>query len=96
MTGVTMEELRELISWEHDAEFTWEGRTYVLQPENRESGRFLVIWIFSPETRYLCSYPIPKRGDIPPDVIDRVLNEKCFDGKSFMEIKDGVTVDYIY
>lgn len=96
MTGVTMDELRELVNWEHDAEFTWEDKTYVLQPEYNEAGRFLVIWIIEPEARCICSYPVPEKGDIPLDVIDQVLNENCFEGKSFMEIEDGVTVDYIY
>ena len=39
---------------------------------------------------------IDVEGDIPQEVIDAVLSEKCFDGKSFLEIEKDVTVTVIY
>ena len=35
-------------------------------------------------------------GDIPQSVIDAVLSEKCFNGKSFVEIEKEITVTVIY
>ena len=35
-------------------------------------------------------------GDIPQAVIDAVFSDKCFDGKSFLEIEKDITVTVIY
>lgn len=42
------------------------------------------------------NYEIPLHGDVPDNVIDIVLNEKLFDGKSFIEIKHEIEEPYIY
>ena len=34
--------------------------------------------------------------EIPPEIVENVLNEKCFNGKSFMEIERQITVEVIY
>lgn len=39
---------------------------------------------------------ITMNGDIPQYVIDTVLSEKCFDGKSFFEIQQDITVTVIH
>ncbi len=96
MIGITMKELIECVSNGHDAEFTYQGKTYVLQPEKNTNGIFLVIWIISPESKCICSYPIPEDQEIPPEIVENVLNEKCFNGKSFMEIERQITVEVIY
>lgn len=96
MTGVTMGELIELVNYGHDAEFTYHDKTYVLQPEENAKGKFLVIWAISPTSERICNHAVPAEGDIPLEVIARVLNEKCFDGKSFLDIESQVTVEVIY
>ncbi len=35
-------------------------------------------------------------GSIPQSDIDAVLSEKCFDGKSLMEVEKDITVTVIY
>lgn len=35
-------------------------------------------------------------GNIPQSVIDAVLSEKCFNGKSFVEIEKEIMVTVIY
>lgn len=42
MKGITFDELYELVSHYHDAEFTYNGVTYVLQPETM----IRYIWLF--------------------------------------------------
>ena len=39
---------------------------------------------------------ISSQDIITQDLIDKVLNEKCFDGKSFYEIESDVTVENIF
>ncbi len=96
MTGITMKELRELLVVGHEAEFSYKGVTYVLQPEISDGYAYLVIWDCSPDGKCLCRYPIPKEGEIPIGCLDAVLNCRCFDGRSFMEIEADVTVDVIF
>ena len=97
MNGIKMNELYELISHFHDAEFEYNGTTYVLQPEADEGKTYLVIWDCTPDAaRCIAKREIPMNGDIPQSAIDAVLSEKCFDGKSFMEVEKDITVTVIY
>ena len=48
MNGIKMDELYELISHCHEAEFEYDGITYVLQPEVNENKEYLVIWDCTP------------------------------------------------
>ena len=43
-----MNEMCELISHYHDAEFEYNGTTYVLQPEVNDDKIYLVIWDLYP------------------------------------------------
>ena len=96
MIGVKMDELRELISHSHEAEFEYNGTTYVLQPEISEGKAWLVIWDISANGKCICKHEIPEKGDIPQEIIDKVLSEKCFCGQSFLDIEKDVTVTVIY
>ena len=92
-----MNEMYELISHYHDAEFVFNGTTYVLQPEVNNNKTYLVIWDCTPNAeKCIANYEIETDGDIPYSVIDAVLSEKCFNGKSFMEIENLITVTVIY
>ncbi len=96
MIGITMKELRDLLLTGHEAEFTYKGITYVLQPEVADGQSRLVIWDCSPNGKCICSRLIPEEGEIPEECIDAILNCKCFKGKSFLEIEAEVTVDVIF
>ncbi len=97
MNGIKMDELYELISHCHEAEFEYKGTTYVLQPEINDSKDYLVIWDCTPNSeKCISKHEINVEGDIPQVVIDAVLSDKCFDGKSFFEIEKDVTVTVIY
>jgi hypothetical protein len=90
-----MEELQEMISYGHEAEFTYKDKSYVLQPEIDNGQAYLVIWDCSPEGQCICKHGIPLTGNIPRNIIQDVLNDRCFDGKSFYQIESDVTVDTI-
>lgn len=97
MQGISLPELYKVVSDSHDAEFCYNGVTYVLQTESDDSNSFLVIWDCTPGApACIAKHSIPDQNTIPKSVIDRILNDKCFDGKSFMEIEQDVTVDVIY
>lgn len=96
MIGVSMSELYELVSHWHDAEFLYKDIMYVLQPETSDGKTWLVIWDCSENPKCICRYEIPEHGDIPQETIQKVLEEKCFDGQSFLDIERGVTVTTIF
>ena len=92
-----MNELNELISHSHEAEFEYNGTTYVLQPEVDGDKEYLVIWDCTPNAeKCIVKQEIATDGDIPQEVIDAVLTQKCFNGKSFLEVEQDITVTVIY
>ena len=97
MNGIELNELYELVSHCHEAEFEYDGTTYVLQPEVNEGNAYLVIWDCTPDAaKCIAKCEITMNGDIPQDAIVAVLSEKCFDGKSFFEIQQDITVTVIH
>ncbi len=93
MIGISMDELYEWISHSHEAEFEYNGTTYVLQPEINNEKHYLVIWDCVPSAaKCIARHEINETGDIPHSVIDAVLSEKCFNGKSFKEVEKYITV----
>lgn len=95
MQGISMNELRERIMYSHEAEFVYNGITYILQPVATDKKAWLIIDCVDTSKR-LCQYEIPMHGNIPQSVIDAVLSDKCFDGRSFLEIERDVTVTVIF
>lgn len=97
MQGITMKSLYEVLQNAHDVEFIYDGTTYVIQPELDEDGTFLVIWDCTQDApNCIAKKKIRDQNTIDPQNIDAVLSEKCFDGKSFMEIEKDVKVTIIY
>lgn len=97
MNGIKMNELYELVSHYHEAEFEYNGTTYMLQPEVNDGKVYLVIWDCTPNAaKCIAKHQIETDGDIPQNIIDSILSEKCFDGKSFFEIEKNITVTVIY
>lgn len=97
MQGISINELYELISHYHNAEFEYNGTIFVLQPEVNDDKTYLVIWDCTPDAaKCIAKHEIGVEGDIPQNVIDAVLSEKCFNGKSFLEIENDITVTVIY
>lgn len=90
-----MAELYERIIYSHEAEFIYDGATYILQPIAIDEKAWLIIDCVDTSQR-LCKHEIPMSGNIPRSVIDAVLSEKCFNGKSFVEIEKDITVTVIY
>ncbi len=97
MIGMNFDELYERISHCHEVEFEYDGITYVLQPEVDDGRAYLVIWNCTPNSaKCISKHEINVDGDIPLAIVDAVLSDKCFNGKSFLEIAQEVTVSVIY
>lgn len=97
MNGIEITELRKLVSHFHDVEFEYKGATYVLQPEVRGGRTYLVIWDCTPNAaKCIAEQEIDSEGDIPQEAIQSILSQKCFGGKSFLEIEQDITVTVIF
>lgn len=92
MQGISMDELYEVTGYCHETEFTYKGIPYILQPEVSNGKSWLVIWDLTEHGTCICRHEIPDEGDIPKETIEAVLSEPCFDGKSFLEIEQDITV----
>ena len=84
-----LKELYDELLNNHEEEFVYNKKTYILQPEVKGKKEYLVI--YSLDGEYLVKEEI-KNGVIDKSLIDKVLNIKCFDGKSFIEVKDDVEI----
>lgn len=96
MNGTTIKELCDYISHGHEAEFKYKDELYVLQSEVADGKSYLVIWKCEPDSICICRCEIPNNDTITQDLTDKVLNEKCFEGKSFYEIESEVTIENIF
>lgn len=96
MTNSDYKDLCETIKYGHEIEFTYNNIKYVLQPEVSDGGCWLVIWDMSENGQRLCKFEIDEHKDVPNEVIEGIINEKCFDGKSFLDIADEIIVDWVY
>lgn len=96
MRGIKLDELCSLVSTGHEAEFVYRSDLYVIQSEVQENESFLTIWTCGKNAHCICKQLIPVQGKIQQSVIDKVFNEKCFDGKSFYEIESEITVNNIF
>ena len=98
MRGNTMEEVYEYLTYNRDIEFNYRDKPYIIQPEYSDDKKWLVIWTAYNNDKNTCilKEEISSKGDVEKEVIDKVLNAKCFDGKSFIEIEKDITITYIW
>lgn len=97
MIGINFDELYDLLANSHEAEFEYNGTSYVIQPEVSDNKNYLVIWDCTPElSNCIAKHEIGNTDNIPKAVIDTVLLEKCFNGKSFKDIEKDIRVTVIY
>ena len=61
-----------------------------------ENKEYLVIWDCTPNAeKCIAKHEIKAEGDIPQEVINDVLSERCFNGESFLDIEKDITVTVI-
>ena len=98
MKGNTMDEIYEYLTYNRDVEFNYKGYPYIIQPEYDQDKKWLVIWTAYDNKKNICiaREEICSYNSIEKEIIDKILNTKCFEGKSFMEIEKDITITYIW
>lgn len=94
MTGTTMEELYESLSTGHEIVFLYHGSVYSLEPDNDGISSYVTIWSYGEPATCLARCEITDADK--QHAIDVLLQIPCFDGHSFMQIENEVTIDVIY
>ena len=71
--------------------FSLDGKEYVIQTEAEKSEQNdLVMYQYKPVVKYLCRVP---NGE---SAITTVLNSKCFNGCSFLDLLESIHVNKIF
>jgi hypothetical protein len=91
MIGITMDELKEKILGGHEAEFSYRGCEYSLETETANEMVTAKIWKCTNEPICIAETNIGE-----PYEFDKLLNEKCFEGKSFYEIEAEIIVENVF
>lgn len=92
--GVELKELFEFLETNHEIEFSYHGRTYSMEGDSAKAGGIeLVMYQCSPQVLCLCRIPV---GNNRKKAVERLLSEKCLNGKSFLDLVDEIHVDEIF
>ena len=83
-----VEELYEALTHNGDVEFDYKDKSYFIQTIVDDNTRYLTLWEYNHYEDGIC---IAKEQSFAKytekEVVDKILNTKCFDGKSFLEIE---------
>ena len=92
-----MEDIYTALSRKGEVEFDYKDKSYMIEPELHEGKKYLMIWTTYLESDNLCVFKEELNSDeeVTKDMIDRALNAKCFDGKSFVEIQQDVELTFM-
>ena len=95
MSGITLDELYDSLASNHEIEFTYQGYTYSIEPDENDGKFYLIIWQCLETPKCLFKQEIFNKNDAVPD-IDKMLNEPIFEGSSFFNIEKDIHVDTVY
>lgn len=100
MKGITLKELYEYLYNDREIEFVYDGKEYALQCEEdkNETERFVIYCMIDEVNAQLIAEQklLKNRNSISKEEVDCILNTKCFNGKSFLEIEKDITVTVIF
>ena len=98
MTGITYDEFIEFISQNREIIFLYNDHRYVIQPEVSDNKCWLVIWTAEENIENICIARERTKSElcIDNDCIEKIINKRCFDDKSFFELKDRIHVEEIF
>ena len=94
-----IEEVYQALHRNGDVEFDYKDIPYIIEAgRGEDKKRYLEIWTAYWEKENICIFnqEIPEEPPIPEELVDKVLNAKCFDGKSFLEIANDVEITWIF
>ena len=98
MTGITFDELIDYLMNNHEIEFTYNSRIYIIQPEVSDDTHWLTIYTAENDTDNPCIAKLETPSNLTDakDIISTLFSINCFNGKSFMEIEKEVHISTIY
>ena len=97
MSGINIKNFCESLEHNAELEFEYNGKEYVIQPIAEDNRHWLVAYLFDGSGK--CDYLVREESFLEcgreKEVVDKVLNTKCFEGKSSFEIyKDIQIIDW--
>ena len=94
MKGINIKNFCEDLEHGHELEFEYKGKIYVIQPIAEDDKYWLVAYLCdgSENCGYLVKEEIFQAYGVEKEVVDKVLNTKCFEGKSFFEIYKEIEI----
>ena len=93
MKGITIYELYDFLLYNHEIEFSYNDTLFSMEPHFDGSNSYFAIWNCTDGGK--CIGKTLRSGFKDNEAIEQLLNIKCFEGKTFMEIENDV-VDVIY
>ena len=96
MTGLNMQEFKTALKGSHEIEFIYNGKDFVIQPELRGVSVYLVIWQSGDHAACIAETTIDDKGHITDEDIDSLLVQKCFDGRSLLDVEQDIIVSMVY
>ena len=90
-----IEEVYQALQRNGDVEFDYKDKSYSIEAGiGEDEKRYLEIWTADWKEGNYCLYREETflEQDIEKEVVNKVLNAKCFDGKSFLEIANDVEI----
>ena len=94
-----IEEVYQALQRNGDVEFDYKNKSYAIEAAiDEDEKRYLEIWTADWKEGNYCLYREETflEQHIEKEVVDKVLNAKCFDGKSFVEIANDVELTWIF
>lgn len=94
-----IEDIYIALSRNGELEFDYKEQPYTIQAEFVDDKLYLVIWTAYFDKENTCLFReeiLPPDSFITKEAIDRALNAKIFDGKSFFEIEPNSELTWMF
>ena len=94
MKGINIKNFVESLETAHELEFSYNGNVYVIQPITENGTNYLVAYLCNDSgiCEYIAQSESLREHGLEKEVIEKILNTKCFEGKSFFEIYKEIEI----
>ena len=95
MRGINIENFCESLEHYAELEFEYNGKRYHIEPNDMDDEICsLTVWTAEENVENICIVKEinTSKSGIAKEVINKVLNTKCFEGKSFFEIYNDIQI----
>jgi len=95
MRGINIKNFCESLEYYADLVFEYNGKQYQIEPNDMDDEICsLTVWTAEENVENICIVKEinTSKSGIAKEVINKVLNTKCFEGKSFFEIYNDIQI----